>query len=587
MVLDSADIANVFYKADENGKPTTTVNEDKRALWTYLPQSPNGSMLITTRDRELASKLTCGYENIIEVGPMNQGHALELLAIKLGSKYDQDNGVKLAEALEFMPLAISQAAAYIQERSPRISLEKYLEEFQKSERNKLSLLNYDSGDLRRDRSAANSVITTWQISFGFLRLARPSATDLLSLMSFFDCAGIQESLVRPIDKNDSSDHEENPGLISKDSYEVPNNGFEDDIATLRNYCLITMKETGEVFEMHGLVQLSTRKWLNANGETERCQGEFISRLYHALLTMNIFNLGIYRPLFPHAEKSMRYRPIDKGSLLEWAMVLYYGGCFSYLQGKYTMAEVMLTIARDVFETEVGTENIMALEAITFIAMTYSGQARWDEAELLGIQVLDISKRLQTLASTGTLANIYHGQNRWKEAELLLLEALSTSKRVLGSEHPETLATMDTLASTYCGQNRWEEAELLQLQVLSTRKRVLGLEAEYTLMSMTELAMTYGFQRRWGEAESLEVQVLEACQRVLGPEHLITLQNMANLAITLHKQGRDNDARELLEQNYRIFTRVFGPEHGDTQFVLRTLQQCTSDNVEPQKDTSGR
>jgi hypothetical protein len=103
---------------------------------------------------------------------------------------------ELAAALEFVPLAIVQAAAYISQRAPRCSVRQYLEEFKKSERKRTSLLNRDEGQLRRDWEAKNSIIITWQISFDYIHQTRPSAADLLSLMSFFDRQGISEVLLR-------------------------------------------------------------------------------------------------------------------------------------------------------------------------------------------------------------------------------------------------------------------------------------------------------------------------------------------------------------------------------------------------------
>src|SRR5204862_4047757 len=104
---------------------------------------------------------------------------------------------ELAAALEYMPLAIVQAVAYISQRAPRFSVRQYLEEFRKSDRKKTNLLNYYDGvHLRRDWEAKNSIIITWQISFDYIRQTRPSAANLLSLMSFYDCQGIPEGLLR-------------------------------------------------------------------------------------------------------------------------------------------------------------------------------------------------------------------------------------------------------------------------------------------------------------------------------------------------------------------------------------------------------
>jgi hypothetical protein len=57
-------------------------------------------------------------------------------------------------------------------------------------------LNRDEGDVRRDRAVTNSIILTWEISFEHIRKIRHSAAGLLSLMSFFDCQAIPETLLK-------------------------------------------------------------------------------------------------------------------------------------------------------------------------------------------------------------------------------------------------------------------------------------------------------------------------------------------------------------------------------------------------------
>ena len=178
MVLDNADDAAVMSK-----------------IFPYLPQSQNGSVLITTRSRSAAIGLVEESE-IIPVKPMEGEDAVMLFKKKLGTESNSRQLAELAAALEFMPLAIVQAAAYIKQRAPRYSPQQYLEEFRKSDKRKTSLLNHEAGHLRRDPEAKNSILITWQISFDHLRDTRPSAADLLSLMSFFDRQGIPEALLR-------------------------------------------------------------------------------------------------------------------------------------------------------------------------------------------------------------------------------------------------------------------------------------------------------------------------------------------------------------------------------------------------------
>ncbi|KAK5629322.1 hypothetical protein RRF57_005037 [Xylaria bambusicola] len=514
MVLDSADDPDVFYNTNDKGKQTAITNGEKRPLWTYLPQSSNGSILVTTRSRELALKLTGGHKYMIEVGPMDKDHALELLAAKSGSQYDNEDGLKLVEALECMPLAISQAAAYIQERAPRVSVKTYLNQFQESEQSRLSLLNRDAGDLRRDGSASNSVIITWQISFDFIGQKRPSATSLLSLMSFFDCEGIQEYLVQPWDLFRKSVDEIHSGNRSTTINQALDPEFEEDVKMLRSYCLIKTNETGSIFEMHRLVQLSTRKWLDLHGETEIFKEQYISRMADAFPYSDFENWGICRQLLPHAEKTMDYRPTNTESLINWSFVLYKCGYFFVRQGKFPLAETFLTLSWRVGETTLGPEHPDTLSSMGELAYVYREQRQLPEAESLSMQALEISKRvlgpehLRTLAVTNNLALTYIDQKRFKEAELLHLHVLEVNKKVLGAEHQNTLTAMHNLASIYMKQGRLEESEPLFLQVLELRKKVIGPEHPGTLMSMAFLAFICFTQGRLEESESLQLQVLE-------------------------------------------------------------------------------
>jgi hypothetical protein len=70
-------------------------------------------------------------------------------------------------------------------------------------------------------------------------------------MSFFDRRRIQNALLR------------RPSSTEND------NGSEDDVVTLRDYSFITVTKDTKTFEMHGLVQLATRTWLESRGQLGR------------------------------------------------------------------------------------------------------------------------------------------------------------------------------------------------------------------------------------------------------------------------------------------------------------------------------
>ena len=171
----------------------------QKPLHEYLPYCERGSILVTTRNKEAALKLV-ELRDIIVIEPINKSQAIKLCEKKLGAQgsslYNRTDAAELAAALDYMPLAIVQAVAYIMRRAPRYSMAKYVDEYRKSERKKTTLLDYDEGQLRRDSGVSNSIILTWQISFKYIQQTQLLAASLLLLMSFFNQQGIPEDLLR-------------------------------------------------------------------------------------------------------------------------------------------------------------------------------------------------------------------------------------------------------------------------------------------------------------------------------------------------------------------------------------------------------
>ena len=564
MVLDNADDAAVVSKISP-----------------YLPQSPNGSVLITTRSRNAVIELVEDSE-IIPVRPMEGEEAVALFKKKLGTESNSAQLVELAAALEFMPLAIVQAAAYIKQRAPRCSPQQYLEEFRKSDKQKTSLLNHKAGQLRRDPEAKNSILITWQISFDFLRDNLRSAADLLSLMSFFDQRGIPEDLLRRESTRKIGGGEDKNSVVEESnsdegtSLESNNDRFEDDIDVLRSYSFISTKGDGMSFEMHGLVQLATRKWLETHGEAEKWKQQFIENLYAVYPTGDPENWSKCQALFPHAKSAEMQLPCDKKAVRKWGIILCNAAWYAWAKGSYSEAERISLKATEVLSKMYGKEDIDVLRCMSMLEIAYSDQGQWKKAEELGMQVIEISKRVigtehrDTLTSMNNLALIYSDQGQWKKAEELGMQVLEIRKRVIGTEHPDTLTNMNNLALTYNYQGLWKKAEELGMQVLEIRKRVLGAEHPDTLISMNNLVFTYNCQGLWKKAEELGMQVIEIRKRVLGTEHPGTLTSMNNLIFTYNHQGLWKKAEELGMQVIEIRNRVLRAEHPDTLISMNNL-----------------
>ncbi|KAH7119546.1 hypothetical protein B0J11DRAFT_582076 [Dendryphion nanum] len=576
LILDNVDDARFLLNSQANGHGQAADSTNtRRPLRDYLPCCRHGSILVTTRNKEAALKLV-EQRDIITVEPMDKAEAQALFEKKLGAQGNSDEVGELAAALEYMPLAIVQAAAYITQRAPQCLVRQYLKEFKKSERKKTSLLHRDGGQLRRDNEAKNSIIVTWEISFQHIYDTRPSAADLLSLMSFFDRQGIPEELLRNrMERGDAEGGQEGHGNDDQDGDGVEDE-FKDDVLALRNFCFVSVDIDGTSFEMHALVQLATRKWLEANGTLEQWKQQFINNLCAAFPTGKYENWARCQALFAHAKAAAGQKPEGRESLAQWATLLYRAAWYSSETGSIINLEALAVKSMEVRKKVLGLEHEDTMWSMAMVGEAYRVGGRWKEAEKLGVQVIEAFKMKlgldhpDTLTSMNNLALTYLDQGRWEEAEKLNAQVMEARKTKLGPDHLNTLTSMNNLALTYMDQRRWEEAEKLNVQVMEAFKMKLGLDHPNTLTSMASLASTYWKQGRWEEAEKLFMQVIEARKMKLGLDHPDTLGSMANLASTYRKQGRWEEAKKLNVQVMEAFKTKLGLDHPNTLTSMASL-----------------
>ena len=556
MVMDNADDLDTFFE-----RPTSTAsdNESMVPLSDYLPRSSRGCIVITTRDERLGKRLA-GIHASIVVNQMSPQEAQDLLGKwqrdPSGSSND-DASRRLLEALGYIPLAITQAAAFIGENY--ISVTQYLEIFHKSDSDVQDLLNEELRDRRRDAQAHNSIIKTWKLSFDMISKRKPRAAEMLSLMAVLDRQGIPESLLRQeTDRNID---------------------FTTSLSTLRAFSLVSAGVEGAGYEIHRLVQLATRQWLEFQGKVGVWQEKALLVVAKMFPTGKYENWKTCESLLPHAQKVIQNADVNKEHPLEFSFLSHNMAWFDDGQGRYDISCARYSAAMEVRKQTLGVDNSSTLSSMNNLALTYRKQGRYEEAEKLLMQVLSAKTRNlgadhpATLGTISRLAEVCSVLCRWEEAEKLSMQVLKAQKDTLGAEHPHTLESMSILAKAYTENGRWEEAEKLHLQVLEITKRVRGLQHPDTLISMNDLAVTYGYKSQWEAAEKLHLQVLEAKKRVLGAEHLDTLCSMNNMASTYKEQGQLKEAEKMNLQVLEASKRVLGAEHPDTLISMNNLAAC--------------
>ncbi|KAI9764071.1 MAG: hypothetical protein M1840_008875 [Geoglossum simile] len=548
LIFDSADDMDTWINKGGN-------KSEFHGLKDYLPRSLQGCVVFTTRSRKIAVKLA--QSNVIEVSGWTKSESLinqELLT-------NHQDTQKLLQQLTLLPLAIIQAAAYINENG--ITLSNYLSLLEEQEQDVIELLSEDFEDEGRYQDVKNPIATTWLISFEHIRRLDPLAVEYLSFMSCVDPKDIPQSLLPPAQSRKKE---------------------TDAIGTLDAYYFVSRRPGNHALDIHRLVHLAMRNWLRREESLTQWAAKAMKRLEEVFPDHDHKNRSVWRAYLAHARYLLESDD-TKDVMQERTELLWKFAMRLYCDGRYGEAEKLFLQVMEMFKRVLGEEHPSTLTSMANLASTYRNQGRWKEAEELEVQVIETRKRVlgeehpDTLVSMTNLALTYSNQGRWKEAEELEVQVIETSARVLGEEHPDTLTSMANLASTYRNQGWWKEAKELFMQVMETSARVLGEEHPSTLTSMANLALTFWNQGQWKEAEELEVQVMETFKRVLGKEHPSTLTSMANLAFTFKSQGRNEEAILLLEKCFQLQKQVLGPQHPYTTSSLEALNEWQLENID--------
>jgi tetratricopeptide (TPR) repeat protein len=551
LIIDSLDNTEVLYHSNN-----LMYNLLVRARQ-EIPNVKRGQIIVTTRDRRVALLLT-HPSNTITIEPFDLDEGMELLQRSLTHKEEEKPIQKLVAALDFLPLAITQAAAFINNSS--ITASQYLELFNES-RSSSSLLKVEMDDLRRDPSMPNSIFGTFAISLHQIKQQNTKALDLLFLMSLLDRQDIPDYLISPLPKNHFS--------------------FVEAIGILKAYSFVATSEihhANHYFTMHRLVQLAAKKLLEDEGNLTAWMEKSVEKVYEVFPPATFENWKICAELLPHAYVVLEYRLRDSYRQIQQAQILHRVGEYEMTQGGYRSAKNSIAKAFTIKSKILGQEDLSTLDSMNSLAYVLWSQGKYTEAEAMQQQVLQLREKIlgkehpTTLESMVNLAQVFESQGKYQEAELLQQQALQLLDRVLGKEHPNTLTSMNNLAHVLRSQGKYTEAEAMQRQVLQLRKKIIGKEHPNTLTSMGNLAQVLESQEKYQEAEKIQRQVLQLREKILGKEHPNTLTSMGNLAQVLESQGKYQEAEEMQRQTLHLREKILGKEHPDIVETQRGLDR---------------
>ncbi|KAK2589658.1 hypothetical protein QQS21_012665 [Conoideocrella luteorostrata] len=369
----------------------------------YLPFSRKGSILLTTRNQTVASRLGIQGASIITTAEMYDVEARFMLYQGLNpSQISNANSTeRLLHILANLPLAIRQACAYMAEN--QISTSEYLN-LCESKRDMIRLLGRDFDDPHQYKSIPNAVTTTWLTSFNHISKHDPPAAEYLKFMSLLAEKDIPKSLL-PMEA----------------------------IGTLEAYAFIAQREGQDSIDMHRLVRIAVQNWLEGKGELNVYVTSAIQRLNHAFPFPKHENKDIWIRYLPHAETALKFQVQHKGGKVEASLLNKVAHSY-YLLGQYQKAEQVYWQALQLCREVLGKEHPDTLISMNNLASVLSDLGKDEEAEKMHRQTLQLKEKVlgkehpSTLKSLDNLGEVLLKLEKWNELEQLNRQILLMHRR---------------------------------------------------------------------------------------------------------------------------------------------------------------
>ena len=567
-----------WFKNNENWLLVFDNADEPLVLKNFMPLNPKGHILLTSR-AHLFDELD--ITNQLEMDKMLPDEARKFFIKRTGRENLKSSELKaldeLTSELDYLPLAIEQAGAYI--KKVECSFEDYLSSYKKSG---LKLL--EKSQIVTDKYP-KSVATTWLLNFEMVEKTSKASAEILSVSAFLNPSQI------PVDIFIKGAKELGPVISSalEDVESLPVVLF-DVLEPLRQYSLITHDTDNHTYDIHRLVQAVLRDRMDENTQqlwVERA----VKAVNLAFPEVEYKNWEFCDKLLPHAQTCAEYIELWDIETEESAKLLNETGKYLYERVRFEECELFYNRALNIRNKILDPDHPDLAESLNDLAELYWSQGKYSDAEPLFKRALEIREKVlgsehpDVASSLNNLALLYKSQGKYSDAEPLYTRALKIREKVLGSEHPDVASSLNNLAALYVHQGKYSNAEPLYTRALEIREKVLGSEHPDVATSLNNLAELYVHQGKYSNAEPLYTRALEINEKVLGSEHPDVATSLNNLAELYVHQGKYSDAEPLLKRALEIREKVLGSEHPDVASSLNNLaalyrSQGKYSNAEP-------
>lgn len=246
-------------------------------LLTWVPHSTTGRTLYTSRSTRVVQDLV--GSDAIEIEKLEELDAINFMkrSVFNSCPADQDDLRSLLQDLDYFPLALTQAAAYMNQN--RVSPAKYRQLLGGTDQGLIRLMSAECRDRTRYQDVGHAIATTWVVSFDQILAQDPVAAELFRFISCIEWRDIPLSIL--------------PGRGSA-TETMERNG------TLCSYSFLSPSERSDAYTMHRLVHLATQIWVGQYNDANAVLSNALAHLNSVFPFDYLDKREQWRAYLPHA-----------------------------------------------------------------------------------------------------------------------------------------------------------------------------------------------------------------------------------------------------------------------------------------------
>ncbi|MEM6642384.1 MAG: tetratricopeptide repeat protein [Bacteroidota bacterium] len=251
---------------------------------------------------------------------------------------------------------------------------------------------------------------------------------------------------------------------------------------------------------------------------------------------------------------------------DFADICSHRGRIFMLTGDILEGEKFISLSSTIYESLGPSYDVQRAETLEDLALFYEKLGKYNEAESLLLEILDIKKSIPDEAAIliietlNDLGILYQQINEYDKAEAMFKEVVSSSDEHVGIWHPFYAIAKNNLGSIALTKGKNREAQKLLLDALEKFENRFGPSHPYAADVLNNLART---ERRLGnpsQAEQYYKRVLQIDAVLYGEDHPNYATTLLNIGILLSSNGREAQAEPYYLKVLEIREKSLGPDH---------------------------